>query len=315
MTKLESRTVRELIALAREWGVSHYSRLKKAELIKLLAEKLPKKTLKQLKDKTAAKEPSKAEAKKTVSTPSRASSRAKAAKAVRQARRKVSQARLPASARYKPPAIVELETRPDWQVAVEELPRGYCDGRMGLMPRDPHWLYCFWDPTPDQTQRLEVGGKRWLRIVHVRGDQERQAGLIELTPVATSWYVNVDDADKTYRCDLGLVGADGAFECVLSSNWSSTPPETLAPPAALRFVPPPPPISGGGRPPEEVQEPAVSSRPMAESAARLIAMSIGVDQFHGIDSAEAEAQRRRAVLAGGARVGDSGELVRPSKKS
>jgi hypothetical protein len=315
MKKLESRTVRELIALAREWGVSRYSKLKKAELIKLLTEKLPKRTLKQLNDKTATKKPAKAKTKEKKTAPERASSRSKAAKAVRQARRSASQARLPESVRYQPPTIREVETKPDWQVAIEELPRGYGDGRMGLIPRDPHWLYCFWDPTPDQIQRLEAGPRRLLRVVHVSGDQERQTGLIELTPAATSWYVNVDDAAMTYRCDLGLVGRDGEYECVLSSNRSTTPPETLAPPETPRFVPPPPPISGGHSPLEEVQEPAVSSGPEAESTARLIAMSIGVDQARGIDSADAQAQRRQAVLAGRARAGASGEFVQPGKKS
>ena len=45
MINLQTKTVRELVDLARKWGLTGYSKLKKAELVKKLSKKFGKKTV------------------------------------------------------------------------------------------------------------------------------------------------------------------------------------------------------------------------------------------------------------------------------
>ncbi len=238
MKKLESRTVRELIALAREWGVSGYSRLKKAELVNLLTHNLPDDL--RPGEKSAAKNQAK---------------KAGSGGWLQKARKQASRARLlktadekecrPAIERpdevYEKPEVraVSPGTTPRRRSEVGSLPTSYSDGRLGLLPRDPFWLYCFWDLSDEQSHTLWQGDLDLarLRIVEVVNGTEREVERQVLIAGATSWYINVDNAARTYRCDLGLAGQGGSFEIVMSSNLSTTPPDGVSDRVDVTLVP------------------------------------------------------------------------------
>ncbi len=305
MKKLESKTVKELISLAREWGISGYSKLKKAELIKLLASKLPKgmqPKARKSKPATGAKtkdEPrTKPKPKPGETTRASREKGQRATQAGRSARARASKARLgqPSQQEYVRPELTPVVS-PDPQApesaAQASLPARYGDGRMGLLPRDAHWLYCFWDLTAGQLERLAAAEQASLRVVRLSDQGDRQVQLIRLPAGASSWYVHVDDGDRTYRCDLGDLSSDGRFEVILSSNPSSTPPDgAAAVPAPVTFAPPPQAADG----PTPAPATARPRRPSGGQSRRLERMASQAAPAGGLDSASARAgQAGRAV--------------------
>ncbi len=281
MKKLESKTIKELMRLAREWGVSGYSKLKKAELVKLLTRKRPR-AASGGKQKTAGGDHA------------------------GQARASASRARLGRDrAAYQSPRIEPLVGKPQPQPqppqprspeasatrAAGPLPPRYGDGRMGLLPRDAHWLYCFWDPSPAQLQRWREAGAAALRVVELGSGADRELQRIPLPAGASSWYVQVDAADRTYRCDLGLPTGDGGFEPWLSSNPSTTPPDSArsAAPAGANEPRPRQPQSAGPPPP-----PAGAAAGARTDALERLALG---PQPAAADSAAARAQRQPAAAA------------------
>jgi hypothetical protein len=212
MKKLESRTLRELLELAREWGLSGFSKLKKNELVKLLSKRLAKEPL------SGAAKGGQAKAAGRKPAPAAEAARAPAA-AVRQDRKPA-----PAKARR----------------GAEALPEAYGDGRVVLMTRDPQWLYCFWDLTDEQTRRLWAGPAPSLRLLERAGQGGQEIQRVKLPHGARSWYLRVEPAGKDYLCQLGQARADGGFEVLATSNPSSTPPAGMGPAEPERPVAPPP---------------------------------------------------------------------------
>ncbi|MBW1810684.1 MAG: DUF4912 domain-containing protein [Deltaproteobacteria bacterium] len=109
------------------------------------------------------------------------------------------------------------------------LPEEYQDGRMVLLPRDPNWLYCYWDPTQAQAKQLADWGVPSLRIMEIEDNGKSQlTQLIPLTQAARSWYVQVDSPGKKYLAELGLMDEQKVFHIVLTSNSSTTPPGAIS---------------------------------------------------------------------------------------
>ncbi len=277
MKKLESRTVSELVALAREWGVSGYSRLKKAELVKLLAKRLPK--------GVRLREPAPAGKKKSGGGSRQVRMQASRARLGKTVPEKGSRPAIERSGKsYHKPQIKAKnpEAVPRWRPESERLPDSYGDGRMGLLPRDPLWLYCFWDLTDEQSRRLWQGDRACLRVVEVADGKEREVERLVVSAGSMSWYVQVEEASRTYRCDLGLAGPADAFEIVLSSNLSTTPPDGVSDLVEANFVP----VEGAGESPE-----TPAAEPV-QQADRFYALSAGAQDGAGMDSAGALAAMR-----------------------
>jgi hypothetical protein len=282
MKKLESKTVKELIRLAREWGVSGYSKLKKAELVKLLTRKRPR-TGDGERRKAAAGE--KAGRARTRASRARIG-RGRAAYASPQIEPLVGESRPQAQPPQAPP--VAAQPQRSGGGAAAPLPPRYGDGRMGLLPRDAHWLYCFWDLSPVQQQRWREAGAAALRVVELGSSADRELRRIPLPAGASSWYVQVDAADRTYRCDLGWPSGNGGFEPWLSSNPSTTPPDSAWPAAPAAATP--------RQAPAADPPPAPAAAPAAASTDALERLALG-PQPAAADSAAAQQQRRPAAAA------------------
>ncbi len=257
MKKLETRTLRELLDLAREWGLSGYSKLKKNELVKLLSKRLSR-------ERTEARPP------------------APAARPAAPTARKAA----PPKARPEPAAQPSAKAAPARSArrGAEALPEAYADGRLVLLTRDPQWLYCFWDLAPEQAGRL-AGGDSALRLLERSGREGREIQRICLPPGARSWYLHVEAAGKDYVCQLGLARADGGFDALMTSNPSSTPPAELGPAEPARFVEPPPaptPRPAAARAPAPAGGPPAGTAP----AERFLAASGATSRPGGPSSAE-----------------------------
>lgn len=129
-------------------------------------------------------------------------------------------------------ALLDKNIQPDSGSA--SLPQEYGVTMAALMPRDPNWMFVYWEITPNSKARLarEHGhdifekGRQVLRvydIAHVDG----HAGKYFDVPImldANNWYIHVEAGGGSYCCELGLALPDGNFIGIVKTNPVTLPP-------------------------------------------------------------------------------------------
>ena len=161
------------------------------------------------------------------------------ARGSRKRRTQLSQA-IPPVEKVKEEARV-LEARGSGWVEPEsqfKLPDSYGRDLVVAMPRDPYWIYVYWEITEGTLShalrslgRAQLNARRILRVYTRDGERagvERALFDIFLTPEARNWYINVGGPGRTYRVDIGLLTAKGKFVCLVSSNVVSTPRDRMS---------------------------------------------------------------------------------------
>lgn len=123
--------------------------------------------------------------------------------------------------------------------------------RAGLLPRDPYWLFAFWDVRP--RTRIEAlralgdeaeGAVAVLRVFEQAGTlAERPCFDVDLTPGADRWYVQVPRDDAAYAVEVGLRTLSGRFFGLVRSDVARTPPAHPSEQVVVEWyaAPPPPP--------------------------------------------------------------------------
>jgi hypothetical protein len=282
MDKFQNKTLSELLQLAREWGLSGYSKLKKSELVRMLTRKVTQLSKKPSRKAPAAPPaPRKAAPKAPASRPRAASAKTAAQKA---ATRKTAAAHHQAAA------------------AGKRLPEAYQDGRMTLLTRDPFWLYCYWDLTSEQQEKLWSQENPSLRLVEEGAGGTAEAREVKRIPLARgarSWYIQVDTAGRPYRAELGHDGPDGQFQPIASSNLSTQAPATVSPDIGGEFAAPGGGAGMAGRAPVATSASPSSVAEERERADRIFVLSAGARRgFAGSGEALSElAERLQRGLA------------------
>lgn len=103
-----------------------------------------------------------------------------------------------------------------------DLPSGYGVTTLKAMPRDPHWVYVYWEVSESDRDRLKREHDKWVldrstpivKIVETETGAERQQ-LVLLD--AGNWYLPVQP-DTNYRFEIGIIKADGTFVLIAQSN-------------------------------------------------------------------------------------------------
>jgi hypothetical protein len=112
-----------------------------------------------------------------------------------------------------------------------EIPDTYNDTYMCALPRDPLWLYVYWEVSAETTEimRRHVGAEayavsKWvLRVLDVTdivydGTNAWRQMDIDLPPYASNWYVKVWEPARSFMVQCGIVTADGKFFPAVTSN-------------------------------------------------------------------------------------------------
>ncbi len=119
----------------------------------------------------------------------------------------------------------------------ERLPHAYGEDYLVLLPRDPHWLFAYWEVSPLTRRSVEkqmgLGWDANRTVLRVFRMDPKQSGLEEFFdiapgPLAESYYINAGVPDKAYRVELGYVLPDGRYEVILVSNTVTTPRDRLS---------------------------------------------------------------------------------------
>jgi hypothetical protein len=129
-----------------------------------------------------------------------------------------------------------------------ELPASYGVDRVVLVPRDPWWLFAFWEITPAKREAALAAlgteadhARPMLRVFDVsfvdpRGSNASLSFDVEVPATAESWYVNVGRPAASYCVEVGLRTTSGRFLPLVRSNVAATPRATPSPDRQVRWL-------------------------------------------------------------------------------
>ena len=134
-----------------------------------------------------------------------------------------------------PPSAVRAESFRDEELArvdegIPELPEGYGDNRVVLLPRDPQWLYSYWDMTNEHKELFrQKGGKyhvlRLYDVTNIDFDGRNANAVYEHACVewARWWYIPVPTPGNSYCIELGYLTESGEWLALARSNTVEAP--------------------------------------------------------------------------------------------
>jgi len=126
----------------------------------------------------------------------------------------------------------------------ESLPATYGDTKIIALPRDPFWIYAYWEISDEKKSRLKSAlspakfiQSRWILRVYNLGDNNKVGQTAGFTPYfdipvpeeSGSWHINCGIPNRRWDVAIGLITPDGKFIEVAHSNTIATPPYGLSP--------------------------------------------------------------------------------------
>ena len=120
----------------------------------------------------------------------------------------------------------------------DDIPSGYGTTESYLLPKDPSWMFLFWEITSGTFDyvRAQYGQDtlnssrtiiRLYDITDVEFFDGNNAHTYYDMPVmldAKSWYIHAPQAGRSYIADIGFLTADGQFILLTRSNAITLPP-------------------------------------------------------------------------------------------
>ncbi|MEB3312668.1 MAG: DUF4912 domain-containing protein [Cyanobacteriota bacterium] len=195
---LDDLTLRQLRKVASDYEVSRYSRMRKTELIDAI--------------RTIDAQRGQVPAPSVTTSPMVAQTQVEASK-------------------YMAPNIPPLEALTSVDEGLADLPGGYGESRIVLMPRDPQWAYAYWDIPMEHKEdlRRQGGARLALRFYDVTDiDLSYQAPhslqQYECDEMARDWYLPIPVSDRDYVAEIGYLCNDGRWLVLARSLPVHIPP-------------------------------------------------------------------------------------------
>jgi uncharacterized protein len=114
---------------------------------------------------------------------------------------------------------------------LKDLPEGYGESRIVLLPRDPQWGYTYWDISNEKKQELRYQGGQQLalRVYDVTDIDinDRSPHSVQEYPcdeLAREWFLPIPVSDRDYVVDIGYRCADGRWLVLARSLPVHVPP-------------------------------------------------------------------------------------------
>jgi uncharacterized protein len=202
-TPLEEMTLRQLRRVASAYGVSRYSRMRKSQLL----------------EEIQRIESSRSEAAQTTFTNNLEQPEASL---------NVEAAKFELEAPIATHTMEELATADE---GLGEIPGGYGESRIVLLPRDPQWAFAYWDITAEHKQELQSQGGQSLALrvydvtdIDINHQSPHSIQEYPLDEMAREWYLSIPVSDREYLVDIGYRCADGRWLILARSSSIRIPP-------------------------------------------------------------------------------------------
>ncbi|MCP6762214.1 MAG: DUF4912 domain-containing protein [Fischerella sp. CENA71] len=122
-------------------------------------------------------------------------------------------------------------TLADVDEGIGELPDGYGESRIVLMPRDPQWAYTYWDVPNDHKEELRRQGGQQLALriydvtdINLEYQSPHSIQEYPCDELAREWYLPIPVSDRDYVIDIGYRCADGRWLVLARSAPVHVPP-------------------------------------------------------------------------------------------
>lgn len=201
-TPLEEMTLRQLRRVASSYSISRYSRMRKAQLLEEI-------------EKVERSQAADANPNILVNNTSETSQIVEAGKF---------ELELPMPT-Y---TMEDLATADD---GLGEIPGGYGEDRIVLLPRDPQWAYAYWDITNERKEVLRSQGGQQLALrmydvtdINMEYQSPHSIQEYPLDEMAREWYLSIPVSDREYLLDIGYRCADGRWLVLARSAEIRIPP-------------------------------------------------------------------------------------------
>lgn len=191
---LEEMTLRQLRRVASEYGVSRYSRMRKDQLLAAIQA-----------------------VERTRLTPNQTRSL--------EAQEEVEAAKFDVGQTDRADALIVVDQ------GLADLPSGYGESCIVLMPRDPQWAYAYWDiPNQQKEEMRQQGGVRlalrFYDVTDINLSYQRPHSLqqYECDELAREWYLPVPVSDRDYVIEIGYITTEGRWLLLARSAAVRVPP-------------------------------------------------------------------------------------------
>jgi hypothetical protein len=121
-------------------------------------------------------------------------------------------------------------------VVSDEIPDRYGQTYLQALPRNPEWLYLYWEVSPEDNARVscelgeeELAGARYaIRLLDVTGiaydgTHALQRYDTDIDRDTNDWHLHVPRANRSYVAELGWLTAGGRFAMLARSNTVTMP--------------------------------------------------------------------------------------------
>jgi uncharacterized protein len=112
-----------------------------------------------------------------------------------------------------------------------DLPSGYGESRIVLLPRDPQWAYAYWDIPIEHKNELRYHGGQQLAlriydVTDINIDHQSPHSIQEypIDEMAREWYLPIPVSDRSYTIDIGYRCGDGRWLVLARSTSVNIPP-------------------------------------------------------------------------------------------
>jgi len=119
----------------------------------------------------------------------------------------------------------------DVDEGIADLPAGYGDSRIVLLPRDPQWAYTYWDVPNEHKEELRRQGGQQLALriydvtdINIEYQSPHSIQEYPADELAREWYIPVPVSDRDYVIDVGYRAADGRWLVLARSTRVHIPP-------------------------------------------------------------------------------------------
>lgn len=111
-----------------------------------------------------------------------------------------------------------------------ELPGGYGEPKLVLMPKDPEYMFCYWELPAgliEAKEREKVRDGNYRETLKINWDSkslfEPNFTFIPVFFWARKWYFGVPQVGQRYQVELGWLSDSGHFISIIRSNLSELP--------------------------------------------------------------------------------------------
>lgn len=190
---LEEMTLRQLRTVAQQYKVSRYSRMTKSELIEAIQEA----QVQQLTSRRSRGLEAQAEVEDT---------------------------------KFRVGASESVDLT-DIDADLGDLPAGYGESRIVILPRDPQWAYVYWDVPGEHKDALRSQGGQQLALrlhdvtdVYFDGYNAHSVQEFPIDELAREWYLPLPVSDRDFIVDVGYRTGDGRWLVLARSASVKVPP-------------------------------------------------------------------------------------------